>query len=196
MYSAGQTTDAILHNASLPAHNFSAARRAAVATADFAGSDRDTSGYYVPDYRMQRVFGNVPLSQAAGDLPPVHINNKVTYVNPARLQSAVSGLGQQVSRGGYIGTEGSMQPIHTHGGAMGAYRADHLVAAVADGADMEPAKWEKQTTRLVMATDRPGNLNIQPVDEYAAIAKENAKRINSIRANSIKLQLATYGHTF
>ena len=190
MYTAGQTTDSILHNTPLSAHGFTAAARAAGMNQDW--EHHPASVNYVPDYRSRRLFGNLPLAQATGDLPPVHLNGKVTYMNPTHMQGVVVGRGQCLATGEYVGGEVSLRPLGSYGGLAGGYRVDDVVHTTADGVGMEPAKWEKVAVRPSMLTDRPCSMNIPAEDEYCTIAKENAARINAIRAASIKLQLAAY----
>ena len=125
MYTAGQTTDSILHNTPLSAHGFTAAARAAGMNQDW--EHHPASVNYVPDYRSRRLFGNLPLAQATGDLPPVHLNGKVTYMNPTHMQGVVVGRGQCLATGEYVGGEVSLRPLGSYGGLAGGYRVDDVV---------------------------------------------------------------------
>jgi hypothetical protein len=194
MYTTGQTYDGIRGNAALPHINPALAHMRAFELSQSDIASCQSCAGEDESYATQRLFSNIPLTQSYGDLPPVILNNKVTYMNPVHLEGVVNGLGTACGAGGtYIGAgEASLKSLQSMGGQAGGRRVEDVVGTVSGCYGMDPKRWECENTRPFMASDTPTNLNLRPIDEYAVASAENACRINSIRMNTIKSQIAAF----
>ena len=194
MYTAGQIHDGLKDNMGMAYMNPARAHARAFELSQSDMASWKSCPGEEDSYATERLFGNIPLAQSYGDLPPVMLNNKVTYMNPVHLESVVNGRGTDSgARGAYIGSgEASLKSLQSMGGMAGGRRVEDVIGTMSGCHGMDPKRWECENTRLHMPSDTPTNLNLRPSDEYAVASAENACRINAIRMNTIKSQIAAF----
>lgn len=145
-------------------------------------------------YNDARTFGAISLAQAqGGELPPVMIHGKPTFVNPSHAQGVLASLGKPcMYPDQWLGEgESGLVPLKALGGSAALPRPEFLIAQVQENKAYCDDLIDGG--RAFFPTDFRDNFSLAPVDEYQVQYRENAKRLSEINQRRVALNFAAYG---